>query len=71
MDASMLFFVGPKFEGRCIWYGRVVGKTDGAIYMIPQNATGVLRIDASGVAALESKDMLMPESRVVVTYSIK
>ena len=51
--------------------GRVVGKTDGAIYMIPQNATGVLRIDASGVAALESKDMLMPESRVVVTYSIK
>jgi len=42
-------FVGPKFEGRCKWYGGVIGNTDGAIYCIPQNAQGVLRIDASGV----------------------
>ena len=25
-------FVGPELQGRCKWYGGVVGKTDGAIY---------------------------------------
>ena len=25
-------FVGPDFEGRCKWYGGVIGNTDGAIY---------------------------------------
>ena len=25
-------FVGPDLNGRCKWYGGVVGKTDGAIY---------------------------------------
>ncbi|KAL7484418.1 hypothetical protein ACHAW6_010056 [Cyclotella cf. meneghiniana] len=58
-------FVGPVFEGRCKWYGGVVGNTDGAIYAIPHNAGGVLRIDASGVEFGEAGTTM--ESRVRVT----
>lgn len=36
--------VGPEFPGKCKWYGGILGKQDGAIYGIPQNANGVLRI---------------------------
>jgi hypothetical protein len=37
-------FVGPEFPGKYKWYGGLLGR-DGAIYGIPQNASGVLRID--------------------------
>lgn len=36
--------MGPSFPGKCKWYGGIIGKQDGAIYGIPQNASGVLRI---------------------------
>lgn len=63
-NTEVCSFVGPKFEGRCKWYGGVIGNTDGAIYAIPQNAEGVLRIDASGA---KEEGTGTPESRVLVT----
>eukprot|EP00934_Nitzschia_sp_Nitz4_P005219 Nitzschia sp. Nitz4//scaffold357_size15932//14071//15789//NITZ4_008876-RA/size15932-processed-gene-0.28-mRNA-1//1//CDS//3329548986//5209//frame0 len=62
-------FVGPAFPGKCKWYGGILGKQDGAIYGIPQNASGVLRITPTEVS-VHGQDVIA-EEHVELTESLQ
>lgn len=58
------FFIGPDFGfKKQKWFGGIFAKTNGCIYGIPHNATGVLKINPHTDECMILGDGILPEGQ--------